>query len=321
MSHCSIVKKTVVEPELKLLSMCRMAQNLVERKLYRVAEIANKEAVLFKSEHFIHVAWEKRSLTYSPIVGDIVNPIFDSISCFPNGVTEIERLVVCKEPPETNLNLFDLVPIDWVEDRSLIKRASTILASLNNDHQKLFNSILWDHYRLKRFCTGPSSLSGHHSESNGNLRHSLEVAEEMQRLCQGRPSVNTSLGVLLALLHDIGKADEYTLTASGGCKMSERGILLGHKATAFEWVVEAINRWNIALPQDHYLAILHVLSATPHAPDWMGLRQPMMLECELLSMADRLSGKDDLMFQTTNHSGGFGRYHKHLACAPFSVRT
>lgn len=238
-----------------------------------------------------------------------------------SSVEEYIKAHIQNYPPDANISIFNLVNNTWLKDNSIKYDLIKIVGTLEANHFMLLNAILWDYDRLQRFCTGPSSLSGHHYEKNGNLRHTLEVAEEMQRLCQGRHSVNTSLGVLLALLHDIGKADEYTLTASGGWKMSERGILLGHKATAFEWAVAAINRWNISLPQDHYLAILHVLSAVPYAPDWMGLRQPMMLECELLSIADRLSGKDDLMLQTNHPNGGFGRHHMHLGCAPFSVRS
>ena len=163
-------------------------------------------------------------------------------------------------------------------------------------------------------------MIGHHAEPNGNLRHTVEVAEEMRNLCRTRSYANQALGVLSALLHDAGKADEYVSNGKGGWDMSDRGKLLGHKVSAVEWIVQAVTRWNIKFPPGHYESLLHIMTAVPHAPDWMGLRQPVTPESLLLSMADRLSGHDDLMELTVNKDGGFGRFHKHLKSAPFTVR-
>jgi 3'-5' exoribonuclease len=222
--------------------------------------------------------------------------------------------------PKDNVDLFRLIPDIWLQNPCIKENLIRYTKSLSEPHLLLLNAILWDYDRIKRFCTLPSSMSGHHYEINGNLAHTIEVVENMQNLCIGLTSVNVSLGILMAFLHDIGKADEYELTTSGGWKMSERGILIGHKAIAYEWVVEAVNKWNVELPSDHYHALLHSLSAVAYAPDWMGLRKPVMQECMLLSIADRLSVNNNLMLQTINPKGGFGRHHMHLGHAPFSVR-
>lgn len=217
-------------------------------------------------------------------------------------------------------NVFDRVDRHWVDDTTLIARALLLVAALDEGHRKLFNAIFSDRDRFERFCRMPSSIAGHHAEKNGNLRHTIEVSEEMMRLCRSRSDTCPSLGVLAALLHDAGKADEYIANGYGGWKMSERGKLLGHRVTILEWIVAATAKWNILLPEGHYMGLLHLLAAIPNAPDWMGMRQPVMPESFLLSSADRLSGHDDLMEQTVKPEGGFGRYHKHLKAAPFKVR-
>jgi 3'-5' exoribonuclease len=162
-------------------------------------------------------------------------------------------------------------------------------------------------------------MIGHHSERNGNLRHTIEVAEQMIKLCRSSEHANFGLSLFSALIHDAGKADEYVMNSKGRWDMSFRGKMLGHKFTAVEWVIESVSKYNIQLPKHHYESVLHILTAVPNAPDWMGLKTPLLTESFLLSMADRLSGHNDLMEKTLTEAGSFGKYHKHLKFAPFKV--
>ncbi len=78
-------------------------------------------------------------------------------------------------------------------------------------------------------CMGPSSVNAHHNYDNGNLIHSVELALWMRDSIKHADPSKYALAVLVGLLHDAGKADEYQLTASGGWKLTDRGKLLGHK--------------------------------------------------------------------------------------------
>lgn len=303
---------------------CRLS-----RELFRVVKIERQrlsgdrflnDAVIIRADATLRVAWEDVGLPGKVHPGEIVSPRFGKTVSSDNGSIRIQRLAVYQRP-EADTNLFDLVPAYWVKDRALVRRAGALLTCLPCAHRFLFNAIFWDPGRFERFCRQPASMAGHHAEPNGNLRHTVEVAETVLALCQSRTHANPALGVLAALLHDAGKADEYVADGRGGWTMSERGRLLGHKVTAVEWIVEAATRWNIRLPRDHYESLLHIMTAIPHAPEWMGLRAPMAPESLLLSVADRLSGHDDLMARTVNREGGFGRRHRHLEAPPYTVKN
>lgn len=286
---------------------------------YRVIELIGNTALLFNERATLSIFRRSTSASTTIQVGQLVSVKYNNMTHAHNGhITSIELMK--HQCPDANINLFELVPHSWVKNRDLIKRAADLLQQLSAPHRLLFNAIFWDANRFQRFCRQPSSMIGHHSEPNGNLRHTIEVAEEMQRSCNTCSYANFDLGVLAALLHDCGKADEYMPNSKGGWDLSDRGKLLGHKVSAVEWIISAVTRWNIRLPADHYEALLHIMTAIPHAPEWMGIRAPVIQESFLLSMADRLSGHDDLMAQTVNPNGGFGRYHKHLQHSPFTVR-
>ena len=102
--------------------------------------------------------------------------------------------------------------------------------------------------------------------------------------------------------------------------MTERGALLGHKHTVLEWIAAARAQHRVIVPEAHYLALLHAITAAKGAPDWLGLREPLSLDAHILSTVDRLSGQADLVSRHAARDGGFGGYHRHLGGRPYVVR-
>lgn len=274
-----------------------------------------------------HLYHDKASLSVALIcdkpaprlsVGQLVEPRWSSKVISRGGQVIINRLIPV-ERPTLLMGIFETVPYEWMmHEREAIQDANQLVSLLPDYFIQLFHAIFWDHNRFYRFITGPSSLKGHHNWQHGNFIHTVEVAREALKLCAGRPLVNTSVLITAALLHDAAKADEYDFNCEKGCfEISDRGALIGHKLTIIEWVATAIAQHQIKIPEDEYLGLMHVLSAVKGAPSWIGLREPKSAECNLLSMADRLSGQDDLFEQVKPNESGFGRFHKHLRGRPY----
>lgn len=239
-------------------------------------------------------------------------------SCY-EGPLRINRLVLM-ERAEASINLFDLVPPSWVSDRVLVKRAADLLASLPRYFSHLFNAVFWDGDRFERFVTGPSSLNGHHNYRNGNLRHSVEVADLALLQGCGREAVLPQLMALTALLHDAGKADEYRYDhGRRGYVLSERGELIGHRQTLLEWLATARAQHRVLVPEAYYLALLHVMTAVKGAPDWLGLRIPRRLEAVILAKADSISSEADLFSRNAAGDGRAAQFHPHLGVRPYEI--
>jgi 3'-5' exoribonuclease len=146
-----------------------------------------------------------------------------------------------------SLNLFATVLPGWVRDPSLLKPAAKLWNALPPPYRHLLNALIWDTNRFHRFVMGPSSLSGHHNDREGNLRHSVEVAERALALAAGDPVVCEEALILGALLHDAGKADEYRL-ANRRLVLSDRGRLIGHRTTVIEWIAAACTKHTWIFP-------------------------------------------------------------------------
>lgn len=232
------------------------------------------------------------------------------------GAIQVSRLVLLELPINT-VNLFETVPHRWVKNRELVGRAKVILDTLPDNLRFLFTAILWNGARFRRFCNRPASVSGHHSVESGNLLHTIEVAETVMLNINRYPKANLGIGLAAALLHDIGKAEEYNRW-SNGWGMTDRGKLVGHRHTVLEWIAAAMATNRIHIPEKHYLSLVHALTAAPGA-EYIGVRTPVTPEATLLSLADKLSGESDLTTMLANHTGGWGSQHPHRKSKPFTL--
>ncbi len=276
------------------------------------------QASLFHEKASIAVTWVNSKADDRLTTGSLVTPRWTSKTVCTQGQIIVNRLLPVNMPG--NVNLFDTVPYEWVKDREVINQTRALVNGLPTHFIKLINGIFWDYRRFYRFLVGPSSLKGHHNDKHGNLRHSIEVTNNALMLAKDRKIICPHVLATAALLHDAGKADEYEFNYQRNCfEISARGVLLGHKLSIVEWIAAAVAQYQINIPENQLLSLLHALTATKGVPDWVGIREPVSPEANLLSIADRLSGQDDLFTQTMPSMEGFGRYHKHLRGRPFLV--
>jgi len=278
------------------------------------------QAALFHEQASLKVEWLCRQPDNRLTVGALVAIRWLGRPVSTMGAVRISRLVKL-ERPEASLNPFTTVLHSWVKDRALVARATQLWEELGRPLQHLFNAVFWDHHRFERYLDGPSSLAGHHNGRNGNFRHAVEVAERARALASHHPEAHLPVLIASSLLHDAGKAEEYRFNGRFRCfEMTERGALLGHKHTVLEWIAAARAQHRVILPEAHYLALLHAITAAKGAPDWLGLREPLSLDAHILSMVDRLSGQADLVARNAPVRGGFGAYHRHLRGRPYVLR-
>jgi len=141
------------------------------------------------------------------------------------GAIQISRLVLLEHPIK-GVNPFEMVPPRWVKDRNLVRQAKNLLDALPDNLRQLVCSILWNGVRFRLFCDRPASMRDHHANLNGNLRHTVEVAEMVRLLASKYPQANLGISLTAALLHDAGKAAEYGTWSNGDWCMTDRGKLI-----------------------------------------------------------------------------------------------
>lgn len=244
-------------------------------------------ASLYHDQEELQVTWHSQHVDSRLKRGCLVT-IRGRKSSQPAGSSRQIHHLELLEKPLPGVNPFATIPASWVRDRTWITRVIDLWEKLSRPFQQLLTAVFWDARRFERFLTGPAALSSYRPLPNANLRHAVETAEQAIALAQGLSAVSPSVLIAAALLHDAGKADDYRLTSErNGYAFSERGLLVGARHTVLEWLAVARSRDGIIVPDHQYLALLHVLTATPGASAW-GIREPQTIEASVLNVAHRV---------------------------------
>ena len=162
-----------------------------------------------------------------------------------------------------------------------LERLERVLDGLHNAPLKrMLLLVLNNDTLLLPFLVLPASRRNHHAYSGGLLDHSLECAEFVANYHQYTADI-LELGIVAALLHDIGKVR--TLGPEG--KGTMLGRVLGHDHLTLELLSEPLalldREW-----RDGGIALRYLLSwkLQPRAS-----AKPLMVMSELVQAADRIS--------------------------------
>jgi len=119
----------------------------------------------------------------------------------------------------------------------------------------VFSEPVWSEFRR-----APATQSAHHAYLGGLIEHTVAVGTLVGEVCQLHPRLDSDLLMAAAILHDVGKAREFTYAAVIG--ISEEGRQLGHLAIGAEIAAAAARD----LPDARRLALLGCV-LQHHGPD------------------------------------------------------
>ena len=92
--------------------------------------------------------------------------------------------------------------------------------------REVVEKVLFEGTPAAEFRRAPCTRAGHHAYLGGLLEHTVAVGTLVTELVTLHPRLDSDLLMAAALLHDVGKAREFTYGAEIG--LSEEGRLLGH---------------------------------------------------------------------------------------------
>jgi 3'-5' exoribonuclease len=127
-------------------------------------------------------------------------------------------------------------------------------------YRVLLDALLADRSLRAQWRRAPCSRAGHHAYLGGLLEHTVAVATLAHDLCQLHPKLNSDLLLSAAIVHDLGRTQEFTYGADFG--LTEEGRLLGHISIGQRMLSERAGE----LDEERRLALLHCVLCH-HGPD------------------------------------------------------
>jgi 3'-5' exoribonuclease len=137
------------------------------------------------------------------------------------------------------------------------------------DLRALTDAFLGDERFRAEFRRAPCTRSGHHAYLGGLLEHTVAVATLALEACSLHPRLNSDLLLSAAILHDVGKIQEFELGAE--IALSEAGALVGHLALGRQLVAERALSLD-GFPDGKLNAVSHCLLAHHGADALAGKR-------------------------------------------------
>lgn len=133
----------------------------------------------------------------------------------------------------------------------------------DRDLARLLGAFLDDAAFRADFRRAPCTRSGHHAYLGGLLEHTVAVGTLATELRTLHPRLDSDLVICAALLHDVGKTREFSLSAE--ISLSDEGRLVGHVTLGHEMIAERAARVG-GIPREKMLALLHCV-LTHHGAD------------------------------------------------------
>jgi len=164
----------------------------------------------------------------------------------------------------------------------------------------------WNEYLL-----APGAKRVHHAYLGGLAEHSLEVFQIADSLAKLFPAVDRQLVLAGALLHDVGKIEEYKYKYA--IDLTDQGKLLGHTIIGYQMLEREISRHS-DFPPEYATHLGHMLLSHHGQLEYGAPVEPQTIEAAVLHQADLASSQVKQFAQAIDNSqpGESWFYHRTL---------
>jgi 3'-5' exoribonuclease len=153
----------------------------------------------------------------------------------------------------------------------------------------LIEAVFGDPAVAEGFRRAPAAKRFHHACLGGLLEHTLSVAGLCARAAEHYPETNAQLLLCGALLHDIGKIDEFDYRLK--IDYTDAGRLVGHIVLGAELVAAKARAVGIGERVAHLVG--HLILSHHGSPEFGSPVRPATLEAMILHQLDDLDAKAD----------------------------
>lgn len=200
-----------------------------------------------------------------------------------------------KKCTRAEYNIEDFIPRTESDIDQMFAQLTAYIASVDDQYLKtLLDSFFKDLEFQAAFKNAPASMHIHSNFIGGLLEHTLAVTKIVDAFSAVHSRLDRNLALTGAILHDIGKLKEFTITTS--IDVSEEGMLRGHVVIGEQMVLEKI-RTIAGFPETLKLKVAHMILSHHKELEWGAPKKPQFAEAVAIHYADDADAK---LFQFIN---------------------
>lgn len=199
----------------------------------------------------------------------------------------IERIRTANE--DDNVCIDDLVRTTGFSSQQMYDELVSLASDFKNDDLKRIVTEIYADNRMS-LLYWPAAFKLHHAVRGGLLMHTLSIVRLAQKICEVYPFIDRDMLLAGAMLHDIAKLEEFSVSETGIADgYSVAGNLVGHIAMGAMTIEKYAEKLNI----DRETAILleHMILSHHGEPEFGAAVRPMTIEAEMLSELDLLDSR------------------------------
>jgi len=183
----------------------------------------------------------------------------------------------------------DFLPRSNAPAEVLESELDRVIGSLTNPHlHTLMERMLGEGELRQQYLAAAAGKLWHHNTIGGLVEHSLNIVRICEFAAQLYPELDRDLLVCGALLHDLGKVDQYEAKAM--IDYTDEGRLVGHINTGDFRVATAINEIP-GFPPETAMLLRHLIVSHQGQLEQGSPIVPMIMEAFVLHAADELDSK------------------------------
>lgn len=150
--------------------------------------------------------------------------------------------------------------------------------------KKVLNAFFSDKKFVEKFKESPAAMYIHHGWVSGLLEHTLIVTNICADTAKYHKELNRDLLVAGAMLHDIGKMEEFAVTTQ--IKITDKGNLLSHMIIGVQMLTRVLDRLDVS--ENTKNKLVHIMISHHGSTENGCPKEPMLPEALIISKADDL---------------------------------
>jgi len=203
-------------------------------------------------------------------------------------------------------DLKDYVPVSPKDPDILWEELKTKINSVRKKELRaLLSKVFSDKEFVEELKRAPAAKKYHHTYMGGLLEHTLSVTDLAVRIASRYKEVELDLLITGAILHDVGKAKEYTIFPE--IDRTDEGRLLGHIVLGYERIKREISKIK-DFPRDTALKLLHMILSHHGEQRWGSPIEPQTVEAQILHFVDNIDAKIWMFFEAARSKKGVKRW-------------